>query len=192
MKYVNLKKAEDALVGMSVPAQHNGNVGKLVEDVMESRGYPINKGKGPDLLVQGIEIKTRDIEAKSAQTIGRMTLENIASTPYTDSSIKSKFQQQFRIKHSSKKLVIVSAKMYDFTVDAVQEVIEFAYESGRSIIRDNLITDTESPNYIRGEDALGYWERKDKYSYQFRLGHGHMEFIERLALNSNNRLFEFE
>ena len=66
----NLGKAERALIGMPVPPQQYGNVGTLVEDFLESQGYTINRGAGPDLLDIGVEIKTRTIEATSGKIDG--------------------------------------------------------------------------------------------------------------------------
>ena len=37
-----LKKAESALLGMSVPKQYNGNIGKLVENIMAANNYEMS------------------------------------------------------------------------------------------------------------------------------------------------------
>jgi len=181
----NLGKAERALIGMPVPPQQYGNVGTLVEDFLESQGYTINRGSGPDLLDIGVEIKTRTIEATSAQSVGGMTIEDIISTPWEDSPIRAKIQQQFRVKHSSEKGCIVSARMYDFRRDDIQESMRHAYESARQ-----MIINGNRGSYIRGDYAAGYFEYKESNTYNFRLPHGVMENFERMASNNYKNLFE--
>jgi len=201
LKITNLKKATDALVGMVVPEQCYGNIGKLVEDVMEKLGYNINRGKGADLLAIGVEIKTRGLEATSAQTISSMTAIDIATTSYKDSVIFEKFQQQFRVHHTKKldgSTVIVSAKMYNFAYPKIQDVVEAAYEAGRAAMIDQLDNcNGVCDDYIRGTLpngflACGYWERKENSnSFDFRLPTTLMEYFEEIANNSSNKLFEF-
>lgn len=180
----NLGKAERALIGMPVPTQQYGNVGTLVEDFLESQGYAINRGAGPDLLSIGVEIKTRTIEATSAQSIGGMTIEDIISTSWEDSPIRAKFQQQFRVKHSTEKGCIVSARMYDFRRDDIQESVQYAYESART-----MIINGNRDSYIRGTCAAGYFEYKESNTYSFRLPHGVMESFERMATSNYKNLF---
>ena len=201
LKITNLKKATDALVGTVVPEQCYGNIGKLVEDIMEKLGYNINRGKGADLLAIGVEIKTRGLEATSAQTISSMTAIDIATTSYKDSVIFEKFQQQFRVHHTKKldgSTVIVSAKMYNFAYPKIQDVVEAAYEAGRTAMIDQLDNCNGVCNdYIRGVlpngmPACGYWERKENSnSFDFRLPTTVMEQFEEIAINSSNKLFDF-
>jgi hypothetical protein len=202
LKITNLKKATDALVGMVVPEQCYGNIGKLVEDVMEKLGYDINRGKGADLLAIGVEIKTRGLEATSAQSISSMTAHDILVTAYKDSIIFEKFQQQFRVHHSKKldgSTVIVSAKMFNFAFPKIQNEVEAAYEAGRAVMADQIKNyDGQCDDYIRGIlpnglPACGYWERKeDTNSFDFRFPTVVMEQFEEIAINSSNKLFDFE
>jgi hypothetical protein len=201
LKITNLKKAEDALVGMIVPEQCYGNIGKLVEDEMEDLGYDINRGKGADLLAIGVEIKSRDLNATSAQSIGSMTSLDIASTSFRDSVIFEKFQQQFRVHHIKKldgSTVIVSAKMYNFAYPKIQDAVEAAYEAGRAAMIDQLDNcNGQCDDYVRGKLpngllACGYWERKENSnSFDFRLPTTVMEQFEEIAINSSNKLFDF-
>ena len=77
MKITKLNKAEKALVGMAVPKQENGNVGRLTDAVMEDNGYVLNYGSGPDIPEFGIEKKTKGLESTSPYTIGSMTYRDI-------------------------------------------------------------------------------------------------------------------
>jgi hypothetical protein len=201
LKITNLKKATDALVGMVVPEQCYGNIGNLVEDEMEKLGYNINRGKGADLLSIGVEIKTRGLEATSAQSISSMTSSDIVETSYKDSVIFKKFQQQFRVHHSKKldgSTVIVSAKIYNFAFPKIQDAVEAAYETGRAVMAGQLNNcDGHCDDYIRGTlpnglPACGYWERKENSnSFDFRFPTTVMEYFEEVAANSSNKLFEF-
>jgi hypothetical protein len=181
----NLGKAERALIGLPVPPQQYGNVGKLVEDFLESLGYTINRGAGPDLLSIGVEIKTRTIGATSAQDIGTMTLEDIIKYDWDTSPLKAKFQQQFRVKHCPDQKCIVSAEMYDFRAEEIQAIVRYAYESARTLIINNC-----TDNYIRGADAWAYFEHKKSNSYGFRLPNEVMETFERMTTSNYKNLFE--
>lgn len=201
LKITNLKKATDALVGMVVPEQCYGNIGNLVEDEMEKLGYTINRGKGADLLAIGVEIKTRGLEATSAQSVSSMTSSDIETTSYKNSIIFKKFQQQFRVHHAKKldgSTVIVSAKMYNFAYPKIQDAVEAAYEAGRTAMVDQLTNcDGKCDDYIRGTlpnglPACGYWERKENSnSFDFRFPTVVMEQFEEIAINSSNKLFDF-
>jgi hypothetical protein len=202
LKITNLKKATDELVGMVVPEQCYGNIGKLVEDIMENLGYDINRGKGADLLAIGVEVKTRGLEATSAQSISSMTVHDILVTAYKDSIIFEKFQQQFRVHHIKKldgSTVIVSAKMYNFAFPKIQDAVMAAYEAGRAVMADQIKNcNGQCDDYIRGVlpnglPACGYWERKeDTNSFDFRFPTVVMEQFEEIAINSSNKLFDFE
>ena len=183
----NLKKAEKALIGLPVPPQKNGNVGILVEDMLEELGYTINRGAGCDLKIMGVEIKTRTIEATSAQSIGSMTPADIIATPYDLSPIKAKFQQQFRVHHSIERGCIVSAKMYDFRGDYFQNRMRDAYESAREMFANGAFA-----NYVRGDEACGYFEKtvSGRNSYDFRLPSNVMEAFEATCDSTFDSMFE--
>jgi hypothetical protein len=204
IKVTNLKKAETALVGMKVPAQEYGNIGAIVEDIMDQQGYNINRGKGADLIDLEVEVKSRGLGATSAQTIGSMLPKDIVVTAYEDSVIFSKFQQQFRVHHAERydgTTEIVSARMYNFALPKIQAQVKAAYESARLMIIDQLDSyeDGHISKYIRGTLpdgtlACGYWEKtvKTSNSYDFRLPDNIMKEFENIAINSANPLFIFE
>ena len=183
----NLNKAEAALIGMPVPLQQYGNVGKLVEDELESLGYIINRGAGCDLKELGVEIKTRTIEATSAQTICKMTELAIIHTPYDQSPVKTKFQQQFRVHHSVEQGCVVSAKMYEFRDAYFQDKARHAYETARTMIANGNCSD-----YVRGDKAVGYFEKTSSIgnSYDFRFPSNVMESFETTARSTFSTLFE--
>jgi hypothetical protein len=190
-KVKRLKKAENILVGMPVPQQNYGNVGRFVEDILENAGYPINRGNGCDIKELAVEVKTRTIEATSAHTVASQLPKNIVKTPYKDSAVFKKFQQQFRVYHSEESGQIESADMYDFTVDEIQSRIEHAYESARKVFATGIYG-----NYVKGSsDAWGYFEKTvaTSNSYDFRIPNHIMKKIESISKGQDlfKALFDF-
>jgi hypothetical protein len=156
--------------------------------MLEALGYIINRGAGCDLKAIGVEIKTRTIEATSAQTICKMTRYDIIHTPYDLSPVKAKFQQQFRVHHSEEQGCIVSAKMYDFRDAFFQGQARHAYETARAMLAAG---DTSS--YVRGKNACGYFEKTSNLgsSYDFRFPSNVMESFEATAHSNFSSMFEF-
>lgn len=191
-KVVALPKATKTLIGMTVPEQKNGNVGLLVEDVLIDIGYPLDKQATVDIEELQVECKTRTKEARSALQIGTMTVNDIINTPYHSSSIKEKFQQQFRVIHSDIFRIITSARIYDFSDSYIQKLVERDYELGRQKFIEFKDNDAEYPNYVRGENADFYWEKKEHNSYEFRASKSAMQQYEQLANSTPifNSLFE--
>lgn len=188
----NLKKAEEALVGMTIPAQQFGNVGRIVEDVFDDLGYIVNRKQGVDLQSLGVEIKTRDTDATSAQTIGKMSKNDILKYSWKDSQVFKKFQQQFRVHYSSSLGKITSAGMYDFRLPEIQAIAEQSYESARQKLKNGDLA-----NYVRGdfceEQCWGFFERTDPSKldfYDFRFGDSKMKKLEALATSQYKHLFE--
>ena len=122
---VKVFKIANQLIGKTVPASAGGHAGRAVENLLEYMGVPINRGRGADILVYGLEVKTRDVGATSAQTIADMQPEDIINNDYRNSNVWKKFQQQLRIK--IKDGIIIEARVYDFSAPHIQSLIEKAY-----------------------------------------------------------------
>lgn len=182
-KQAYLSKATRYLVGKSVPKQHNGNVGRLVEAMMSGIGYKLNNGAGPDIPKIKTDIKTRTVDSTSPYSIGSATIEAIKNERYEDSTICEKFQYHYRVRHDNKK--IISAELYDFTNDFIQEKVKHAYETGRASIKKGC-----TDSYICGKDAWGYFEKKDSNSYIFRVPSAKMEVLEHMSTSKFKDLFE--
>lgn len=188
----NLKKAEQALVGMTIPPQQFGNVGRIVEAVMISLGYDVNQRLGVDLQSLGVEIKTRDDDATSAQTVGKMSKSDILKYSWEDSPVFKKFQQQFRVHYSSYLGKITSAGMYDFRLPEIQDIARQSYEAARQKLKDGDLA-----SYVRGEcfdqQCWGFFERTDPDKqdlYDFRFADAYMKKLEALATSQYKNLFE--
>lgn len=174
------------LVGETVSPKTHGAAGRDIENRLRAQGFPISNESGPDLPSIGVEVKSRDVDATSAQSVGSMLPEDIIKTPYHESVICKKLQQQFRVKHKDQ--VIVSADMYDFSPKYIQERIETSYEAARQKI---IVGD--DGDYISG-GPYGYFERtvKGSRSYQFRVSNGAVKKLEIMASATSNKLFTFE
>jgi hypothetical protein len=183
---VKVFKIANQLIGETVPASSGGHAGRAVEKLLESLGVPINRGHGPDILIYGLEVKTRDVGATSAHTIADMQPEDIIYNDYKNSHVWEKFQQQLRIK--IKDNIIVEARVYDFSAPHIQSLIETAYNNART-----LITMNKNIGYTPYEGFYGYFEQcKPATSslYSFRLNDKDMETFENMALSTYNSLFE--
>lgn len=177
------------LTGESVPDKEFGAAGRHVEWMLKQKGIPVQNGTGADIKEYGIEVKTRDKDSTSAQTVASMSIESILNTCYKDSVVFEKIQKQFRV--TTKDNVIVEDMLYDFSAPFIQELIEDAYETSRKQMckmqAEGYISD-----YVPGTH-WGYFEKtkKDSASYSFRLGNGSFKQIESMATSTFNNIFEY-
>ena len=174
------------MVGKSVPSNINGAAGRYIEKELGEQGYPMSNRSGPDIPEIEMEVKSRDLDATSAQTVARMISEDIKLTPYRKSVVYDKLQRQYRVK--TKDQVIVSAEVYDFSTPYIQEKIEKCYETARQ----KIIQGDES-DYISG-GFYGFFERQadGPKSYQFRFTDGAMKKIESMSCSTFHKLFTSE
>lgn len=191
IKVTKLPKAEKALKGLKVPKEKYGNVGELVQVKMVSVGYHLSPNNEPDIPKLNTEIKSETHGSVSAQTVGAMSVCDIINTSFQDSPVRSKIQQQFRVKHNQTFLEITSAKMYDFRHKEIQDSLEYSYESTREIFA-SYSDKSFIPDYVRGKDAECYWERKKGNSFAFRIPKNTMQKFETIANTSEafNKLFD--
>jgi hypothetical protein len=171
------------MVGKSVPSNFGGAAGRDVQDKLLEQGYPISNAPGPDIPEIEVEVKSRDLDATSAHTVGSMTPEDIKSTPYRKSVVHDKLQRQYRVK--TKDQVIVSAEVYNFSISHIQEKIEKCYEAARQ----KIILGDKS-DYISG-GFYGFFERQanGSRSYQFRFTDGAMKKLESMSRSTFHKLF---
>lgn len=181
MKIKNLKKGN--LVGQTVPTNQHGQAGRAIEDMLEAEGFVINRRGGADIQVSGqpvLEIKSRDIDAISPQTVGTMTNSAITSTPYSLSHIRDKLQVQYRVKTQNQ--VVVENKLYDWSHPSIQSIFEDGYNN----IQKELLNGN-TKEYIYGNKFL-YAEKKSG-SYAFRINNGAMDTLESIADSTFSSLF---
>jgi hypothetical protein len=181
-------KLSEQLIGLQLPTNKEGHAGRALESVLESLGVPINKGSGADILAYGLEVKTRKETASSAQTVATMSIEDIINTPYKNSNVYKKFQQQLRVK-TNELDIIVSADIYDFDQPQIQDLIESAYEHARKQIVAN--------NHIGYTSYVGHWGYFEQChlpqsdSYSFRFSAQDMKDLESMAHSTFDVLFTY-
>jgi hypothetical protein len=174
------------LIGIKLPTNIDGHAGRELENILSDAGIKINKGQGPDIVDWGIEVKSRKKSATSPQTITSMSPTDIINTPYKDSNVFKKFQQQLRVKTNDDN-VIVDAELYDFDKPQIQELIEEAYEHARKIITDN-----PAVGYTPYVGHWGYFEqtKENSGSYDFRVSDTMMKKLEAMTKSTFNQHFE--
>jgi hypothetical protein len=181
---VKIFKLADDLIGKKLPTNQGGHAGRALENLLESMGVEINRGQGCDWKVYNLEIKSRDVDATSPQTVATMSPKNIKLVRYRDSVVCEKFQQQLRV--YTKECVIVHARVHDFSAAHIQGLVESAYNNARA----QFILGTND-DYVYGSE-YGYFERTNpkSKSYSFRINVGAFEKLEAMAASTYNDLFE--
>jgi hypothetical protein len=179
------------LIGKKLPCKDFGQAGRALEDMLEQDyGITVNRGKGPDNPMFGIEYKTRDLDSTSPQTVATMRVDDIIKTPYRGSEVFKKFQQQIRIK--TKDNIIVKADLYNFRPQHIQEKIEAAYEYARAQLTKNKdLQITKS-----GPDSVGYWgyfenTNNRENSRSFRINPNGMKDYENMATSNFINIFDY-
>lgn len=182
MTKVKNLKLKTTLVGKKVPNKTDGRAGRYIEDLMEQAGIAINRQATTDN--PWFELKSRDLDSTSPQTVGGMTLESIKNTAWEESPIREKIQHQYRVK--TKDNIVVESDLYDFSGWGAQSLLKEAYEAGRKEIINGNVND-----YIYGT-KFGYFERtnKDSNTWCFRINHGAMQQLEALAKSKFDDLFK--
>jgi len=183
-----IKSLKTSLVGKTVPDSACGHAGRKVEDILIQDGFHLDRKGTIDIPGLNVEVKSRDVDATSAQTVGRMSLDEIIRTDYRSSDVFKKIQTQFRVKIRDN--VVVSADIVDFSWDYIQDKLEKSYEAARL-----KIINGDKANYIRG-GRFGLFERSKKDAklglpYQFRLSDGAMKKLEKMAVSNARTLFSF-
>jgi hypothetical protein len=188
MSQVKITGLNVNIVGMSVPNKEFGHAGRAIEQILIDQGIPIDStAAGADIKHPGynpLEVKSRDVDATSAQGVCKMLPEYIKVTPYCQSIVFEKMQQQYRVK--TKDQLIISGEVYDFSPEYIQDLIEEAYEAARK----KLINGNDDP-YIYGT-AWGYLEQtvKGSKSYEFRISNNAMKKLENTSKSTYKTLFE--
>ena len=180
IKSKNLK-LKISLVGEIVPNKWEGHAGRYIETLLQRAGIPIDRIATMDN--PHFELKSRDLDSTSPQTVGSMTLASIKTTTWEDSTVCEKIQMQYRVKTRAN--VIVESEMYDFSGWAAQSVLKEAYEAARQDIINGNCND-----YIYGGE-YGYFEKTNKESNSrcFRINDGAFKKLEAMAKSTMNELF---
>jgi len=181
-----IKSIKTSIEGKPVYGNNDGDIGRLIEKYLKEEGWPVQSGAGPDILIYGIEIKSRRIDATSNQTVGRMDIDDIITTDYDNSPIKAKIQYQIRVYHDGEK--IVDVQYYDFTDPFIQDNLKEAYETAR----DKLVKGWDK-SWVPGTTWGAFEEDKNQPgSYQFRINRASYGKIENMTKDAFYNIFEVE
>jgi len=190
-KSVKIKNLKTGLKSSIVPSQakgNEGNVGKWYETQLKENGFPMNSKHGIDIPDLGLEVKTRKLGSKAHHTTGNMTYNNIVNTPYKESTIFQKLQQQNRMEYDNDLNTIVEETVYDFRDPEIQKKIEESYENGRRLLREagGVVEGT----VVGGE--YGVFEYKEGNSYAHRIPDSGMRKLKGMSKSVVNDIFKFE
>jgi hypothetical protein len=190
-KRIKVKKLNTGSETLTLPTQcvgNEGNVGKFYENHLANRGFYMNTGQGVDIPDLNIENKTRNRASKASHTIGTMTYDNIINTPYEQSTICQKLQQQNRVEYDNTFNVVTDESVYDFRDSEIQKRLKDSYENARSILRNQ---GASGPGTIVG-GQYGVFEWKSGNTYAYRIPDSGMKKMKVMAKSTFNDLFQFD
>lgn len=169
--------------------------GKDVEKLMEKHGFPIQTGAGPDIIGTDVEIKSKRIKSKSANTIATISENKLISTPYEKSNACKKLQKQQRV-YLSENGIIEKNILFDFSKPFIQDIFKQTWEHARSQFINGKISDSQVT--VTGS-KYGYFERiyrnkKPTGTWKFRINVAPMLRLESMSKSTlgNNSLFEYK
>lgn len=189
-KRIKVKKLNTGSNTLILPTQrkgNEGNVGKFYENHLVNRGFDMNANQGVDIPDLNVEVKTRNRDSKAPHTIGVMTYDNIVRTPYEQSVICQKLQQQNRMEYDNTFNVVTSESVFDFRDPDIQKRLKESYENARTILAQQ-----GGPCHgtvVGGK--YGMFEWKSGNSYAYRISDSGMKKLKNMAKSTFNDLFEF-
>jgi len=182
---LKVKDIKTNIVGKPLHSKDNSKIGREIEKMLNDEGWNVQTGAGPDILYAGIEIKSRNVNATSNQTVCRMTLNDIITTPYQLSPVYAKIQKQIRVYHDGKTVLRVT--LYDFSDKLIQTFIEQSYESARAKLQNGF-----ENAWVTGGKWGNFEKDTGKNTYQFRLTPYAYKKLERMSKDTFNTFFSLE
>jgi len=192
---LNITKLNNAIeIGTIIPMEEcNGNIGRWAEDYLEDLGWIVNRGKGIDLPQVGAELKTRKYGSTSGHTIGSMLAQDIIDNDWqAGNNMFDKAQHHYRVYHKVNELtgdnIVVSAQLYNFSDEEIQDNLKEAWNHCRSVLLQNLGSSNDL-QYIRGNEKWAYLELQENGYYQFRITPGIMKKMESIVNTNRTKMF---
>lgn len=190
MKTANVKKLKIQLVGKEFSGRDNGDIGRAIHDEYQTQGFTVNNGAGADLDLGAcgkVEIKSRDVNATSPHSVGKVSTLELKTRTFENSSIHEKLQVQHRVKHDNG--LVIGEKIYDFSHPLIQTLFDQAWNTAQYNICNNINC---NDYYVAGTE-YGYFERTAlDTSWTFRIHDGAMRKLEKMASSTLSSLFDFE
>lgn len=173
------------LLGEIVPPTANGAAGNYLHELLGKKyKHPVNKGAGADYVSLRVEVKSRDVDATSPVTIGRMSAGNIINTEYQKSHLREKTQNIRFIKHRDQ--VVVE----DYVLNTDKFLIQQDLENIYNLLRDRLRAGLRQV-YVTMPNGFFQWETKDFDIYELRIKGSKLRAFEQAAKSTIDQYFQF-
>jgi hypothetical protein len=191
-KVTKLNKAINP--GHIIPlVQSYGNIGRWVENHLAAQGYKINRGFGIDLKGLKLEIKTRDINATSAQTITSLSLSNLLTYDWKRGPARHKITRQYRVLYKQldfQSSIVVESGVFDFTKSGIPQILGSDFDVNRQYFEDYVEKHGEYPKYVnKGQGWLFLERTTERKVWQVRVTNRNMNKLENMT--KQVQLFDF-
>jgi hypothetical protein len=173
MKKAKVTKFKGSLKNTILPVkqtQDNGLVGKVLEDLLRSKGLGIDsKTAGPDVAEFDLEVKSRRKGSNAELSVGTISVDQIVKHDFQNSILKDKVKTVLYVVYDENSpfvdpncSVVDSDAVLDLTHERIQKEIEKHY----NISRHEIVTNNDS--YKIGS-RVGWWEKKKPTMWAFRI-----------------------
>lgn len=191
-----ITKYAPTLVGQTIPYRTKENTsitGNYIDQLVKTwAGVSTGLNTIVDLMIYGIEIKSKDIITNSDWSIGSMRLVDIINTPYEQSSVYQKLQALFLVEYNNDLCSITSANLYYLDNDDAQSLIKAGYEAARQeLIAIGINTTRKAYERIKGTPGFAFERMESGTSFNFRITGYAMQKLVSVATSNNNQLFMF-
>ena len=175
--------------GTSIPEkQSDSHHGYVVENMYESNGNTVDRTGVLDLPDHSRDIKTHTLGSNASHTQGSITKDKLKITPWNETDIYQKVQQQDVVIINNTFNIIKETIDTDMRDETVQRKFEEDYHHvQKEIINGNLSKDIYGPNrYLVGDN----WGHEN--SVRFRIPDKAMREIIAISrtLETRKKLFE--
>lgn len=152
-----------------------GKVGMIIEDILQDRGYQMNRGPGIDMVNEGLEVKSRNEDSTSNHSIGSMSAQSIINTPWKGSEMQKKTKRQLRVKWKDDNgaAIVTESKVYDFSKNHIQSRLEQDYEHVREELRKG-----NGNSFISSPNKFIQLQKQKSDRYQVRIYNKAMKIME--------------
>jgi hypothetical protein len=192
---IKVKALKDGIPpGTIIPlTEKHGNIGRWVEDELQMQGFRVNRGFGVDLPDYDLELKTRNINATSAQTITTCTTRLLLAHEWDTSPVSRKMKRQYRVLYKQRdqnSSVVVESGVFDFTKSDIQSILANDFNKNRLFVAQFYLQHGHYPTYVHAGNGFVKFERSEtRDAYQIRIPPRKMNKLERMT--KQVQLFDF-
>lgn len=207
------------IVGHAVPPRTKKDSsipGRFLDKLTKSLlGQDDNTQTGVDNKHFMLETKSKDIHSNTDWTVGTMTLQDIVSTSYVNSSFFEKMQAWWILRYDNDLQTVCNSDIHYFDNDLVQSRIEEGYEEARRKViffyknqlmlnqqehEESLFDFGDGPkplsldnsHQFKGTPGYRMEYTNNGTSLKFRISQTEMNILTSLAKTQNNKNFELQ